>query len=316
MIWDRICGLAGGVDPVEEWGGISYSLEALSVALPPGWVIRPVQRLGEDLAHDALAYLSSIPRLESWPGIEVAAGVQPRVELRYQDQEGRVEVPSGGVPPWTWAELEPLVEELDAVYVNFITGRELELGTAVALSNGFPGPLYADLHTLFSEVSTSGIRGPRCLPHWREWFGAFDLIQLNEGEFRLLAESAEGAWEVVAEMVGGRPALIAVTLGSRGSSYLAQEGFPSDPMSWSSRRRSLLGAVSTRRGGVLGLKGEFSSDPTGCGDVWGATFFARLLAGEGTEEAMASANRLAFENLRHRGARGLHRLLPGFSTEP
>jgi hypothetical protein len=316
MIWDRICGVGDGADPVEEWGGISYSLEALSVALPPGWAIRPIQRLGEDLAHEALAYLSSIPGVESWSGIQVTPGVQPRVELRYQDQKARVEVPSGGVPPWTWAELEPLLEGLDALYVNFITGRELDLTTARALGAGFPGPIYADLHTLFAATSASGIRYQRPLPFLEEWLRAFDLVQLNEDEFGLIAESTEDAWERAGEMVGGRPALIAVTLGSRGSAYLAREGFPSDLMSWSSRPSSVPEGFSTRIGRVPAPKGNFSTDPTGCGDVWGATFFARLLAGEGTEEAMASANRLAFENLGHRGARGLHRILPAFSTGP
>ena len=52
-------------------------------------------------------------------------------------------------------------------------------------------------------------------------------------------------------------------------------------------------------------------DPTGCGDVWGATFFARLLAGDALEAAMWEANRLAARNVSHRGARGLVRHLGG-----
>jgi sugar/nucleoside kinase (ribokinase family) len=39
--------------------------------------------------------------------------------------------------------------------------------------------------------------------------------------------------------------------------------------------------------------------------------FARLLAGDGLEEAMAEANRLAARNVEHRGARGLVRHLSG-----
>jgi sugar/nucleoside kinase (ribokinase family) len=54
-----------------------------------------------------------------------------------------------------------------------------------------------------------------------------------------------------------------------------------------------------------------TGDPTGCGDVWGATVFARLLAGDGLDGAMRQANRLAGRNVEHRGARGLYRHLAG-----
>jgi hypothetical protein len=39
--------------------------------------------------------------------------------------------------------------------------------------------------------------------------------------------------------------------------------------------------------------------------VWGATFFARLLGGEGLRAAMTEANRLAGLNVDHRAAAGL-----------
>ena len=52
-------------------------------------------------------------------------------------------------------------------------------------------------------------------------------------------------------------------------------------------------------------------DPTGCGDVWGATMFAGLLAGAGLDGAVDAANRAAARNVRHRGATGLHLFLQG-----
>jgi sugar/nucleoside kinase (ribokinase family) len=52
-------------------------------------------------------------------------------------------------------------------------------------------------------------------------------------------------------------------------------------------------------------------DPTGCGDVWGATYFSRLLAGDSLEVAMRAAHRAAARNLAHRGATGLSRHLRG-----
>jgi sugar/nucleoside kinase (ribokinase family) len=46
-------------------------------------------------------------------------------------------------------------------------------------------------------------------------------------------------------------------------------------------------------------------DPTGCGDVWGATAFARLLAGDPLEAALRAANRAAGRSAEHRGVEGL-----------
>jgi sugar/nucleoside kinase (ribokinase family) len=46
-------------------------------------------------------------------------------------------------------------------------------------------------------------------------------------------------------------------------------------------------------------------DPTGCGDVWGATYFSRLLAGDNLDAAILAAHRAAARNAEHRGATGL-----------
>ena len=66
------------------------------------------------------------------------------------------------------------------------------------------------------------------------------------------------------------------------------------------------GASVRNRGGSVAVTTEPRvGDPTGCGDVWGASTFARLLAGDILEAAMAEGNRLGGLNVDHRGARGL-----------
>jgi sugar/nucleoside kinase (ribokinase family) len=52
-------------------------------------------------------------------------------------------------------------------------------------------------------------------------------------------------------------------------------------------------------------------DPTGCGDVWGATFFLRLLYGRDLVGALRDANAAAARNVLHRGATGLREHLLG-----
>jgi sugar/nucleoside kinase (ribokinase family) len=311
LIWDRIHQRDGRREPVEEWGGISYGLESLAVALPPGWTICPILKVGEDLAEEALRYLRSIPRVETERGVQVVPTPNTRVELRYQAQDRRLERLTGGAPPWGWAELVHILDGLDALFVNFISGFEMELETARHLRESFHGPTYADLHSLFLGITAQGHRVPQELKGWGAWLRAFDAVQMNEDEFELLGRSWGDPWQLAADAVGPELKLIVVTLGPRGAAYVAAPDFRPDPRGWPGIRRSLGTGGATRSGKIPLPGGPISGDPTGCGDVWGATFFGRLLAGDPLEEAMGAANRMAQRNVEHRGARGLHLFLRG-----
>ena len=90
-----------------------------------------------------------------------------------------------------------------------------------------------------------------------------------------------------------------VTLGPRGVVYFEDAG-PGRPL-----RTALVPARPARAGAADG------GDPTGCGDVWGATYFARRLAGDTLSESMAAAAAAAARNVEHRGATGLAHHLRG-----
>lgn len=306
LIWDRIFQRDGREIPVEEWGGISYALEALAVALPEGWTIRPILKIGEDLAEKALQYLRTIPNLSTEPGVRVVPLPGTRVELRYQEGDRRLERLTGRLPAWNWEELEPLLAGTDALFVNFISGWEMELETARRLREGYLGPTYADLHSLFLGITAEGFRVPRELPGWGAWLRAFDAVQMNEDEFDLLGRSWGDPWQLAADAVGPELKLITVTLGNRGAAYVAAPEFTPDPREWPETRHALA-AGGPARSGKIPLEGSsWVGDPTGCGDVWGATFFGRLLQASPLEVALREANRMAERNVQHRGARGLH----------
>jgi hypothetical protein len=293
---------------VEEWGGIAYGLAALSTSLPEGWSVLPIIKLGRDLAEEGRRFLREIPRLKD-AGIVVVPEPNNRVELRYESASRRCERLTGGVPSWTWPELAPLVEMCDALYVNFISGFEVELDTAQALRTGYRGPVYADLHSLFLGINRHGNRFPRALEAWAAWLRCFDAVQMNEDEFELLGAGGD-PWQLAAGALGPDLKLITVTLGARGAAYVASAGFRADPMRWRSQSGVAV-AERAHSGRIPPEEAARAGDPTGCGDVWGATVFARLLAGDDLEAAMREANRLAARNVEHRGARGLYRHLVG-----
>lgn len=308
MVWDTIHRRDIRREPVEEWGGIAYALGAVEAALPEEWEILPILKVGSDLSEAALRFLHELPRTRA-EGVVVVSEPNNRVELRYLDEGRRTERLSGGVPPWAWTELAPLVRTCDALYVNFISGFEMDLDTARALRAAFGGPTYADLHSLFLGVGGGGMREPRELPAWGAWLRCFDALQMNEEEFELLGRAWGDPWQLAAEVVGAELKMIAVTLGPRGAAYVTAPGFRHDPREWPEIRRRVGTSGASRSGRVEGE--ARSGDPTGCGDVWGGTFFARLLAGDGLEDAMEEANRMAGRNVEHRGARGLHLHLRG-----
>jgi hypothetical protein len=315
MVWDRIFARDQRRVPVEEWGGITYALSAAEAAAGEDWQLVPIMKVGADLQERAFAFLRTLPKLQLEQGVRIVTEPNNRVELRYTDSERRTEQLSGGVPPWRWEELAPALPALDALYINFISGFEMDLDTARKLRIAFPGPIYADLHSLLLGVDSTGMRVPRPLHEWREWIQCFDIVQVNEDELGLLAHFWGDPWRFAAEVVGDELRLLVVTLGSRGAVYLAAPAYSDQPLRWRRpglhvhKALSATGSVASEL--VAAEPGGTDGDPTGCGDVWGATFFCRLVAGTPLREAMEFANRMAARNVQHRGASGLHHFLKG-----
>jgi len=298
--------------PVEEWGGIAYALGGLDASLSPAWEIVPLIKVGRDLSAEAQRLLAGLVRLA--PGARCVEVTTPnnRVVLHYESTERRCERMSGGVPGWTWAELGPMVKDLDAIYVNFISGFELCLGTAQALRQGFRGPIYADLHSLFLGMQQDGIRVLRPLPDAPSWFGCFDFVQLNEDEMHQLTADP---LTLAAEAMGVGVSLLTVTLGPRGAAYVAAPGFDGltggQAVRPSDRPTARPFDPPTVRTALIPAPQVEALDPTGCGDVFGAAAFARLLAGDSVEPALRHASNLAARNAAFRGASGLSRYLRG-----
>jgi hypothetical protein len=303
MVWDTIYGRGAETQPVEEWGGICYALAALEAALPSGWELVPLIKVGSDLAARANQYWTGLTHQTAAARFVEVREPNNRVTLRYDELDRVAEHMSGGVPPWSWEELGPMVRDLDAMYVNFISGFELGLEAAHHLRRGFAGPIYADLHSLFLAVERDGRRTPRALDDVQQWFECFDAVQLNEDEMALVGSDP---LEVAARALETGVGLLIVTLGSVGAVYFAT---PSFDFMRPRAKRSNEGPVSTARvpaGPVADVL-----DPTGCGDVFGATIVSQLICGCGVEEAIRQANRFAARNLAYRGATHLHHHLRG-----
>ena len=309
FVWDIIHGRDPRSEPVAEWGGITYALSALDAALPIDWRVVPLIRVGTDLAPRAREFVHTLRRMDPISPLIEVPYPNNRVVLRYLDSERRTEHMQGGIPPWNWLGLKPLLANLDALYINLISGFELDLETARLIRQHFTGPIYCDLHSLMLAIQPDGLRTPQPLPDAAEWCRCFDLMQVNEDEMAMMAPDPM-ALAAMALSVGVRN--LVVTLGSKGAVYFAAPGF--ERLSDLRKTSPLSGGMGTIRTALVpALPSPVTGDgdPTGCGDVWGASYFSRLLAGDSFADAMRAAHQAAARNLRHRGATGLAHHLRG-----
>ena len=293
MVWDTIHGRDPAQPAVQEWGGIAYALSALDAMLPEGWEIVPLIKVGRDLAAKANDFLGTLRRTPRAARFIEVPEPNNRVMLRYESAERRCEQMSGGVPGWTWPELGPLVSDLDALYINFISGYEMNLETALMLRRGFGNFIYADLHSLFLAKQSDGTRIPQPLPQAPAWFSCFNVIQLNEDE---MAQLGPDPLVIAAEALRQGCTAVCVTLGPRGAAY-----FTGNPI-----RTARIPVPPVHPPAV-----PTATDPTGCGDVFGGAAVAALLGGASIEDAVRTGTQLGTRNLGHRGATGLRDHLMG-----
>jgi hypothetical protein len=305
FVWDIIYGRDPTGGPVEEWGGITYALSAFDAALPESWHVVPLAKVGSDLWPQARRFVGGLRRAapDAMP-IEVPAA-NNRVRLEYATDELRSEILTGGVPPWTWAGLRPLLRDLDALYINLISGFELDLETLQLVRRHFNGPVYLDLHSLLLGIQPDGTRFPQRLADPGAWFACADLVQVNEQEMSMMAPDPMAL--AATAMSAGVQSLL-VTLGKRGVVYVLAPGFD--------RLEDLQRPIERRTGAVRTAlvpadQVETVGDPTGCGDVFGATYFSRLLMGDTFAVALRAAIHAASRNVVFRGAGGLAAFLRG-----
>jgi sugar/nucleoside kinase (ribokinase family) len=303
MVWDTIHGRGDRSGPVEEWGGIAYALAALEASLPPHWEIVPLIKVGRDLAPKANEFLRALTHRSGAARFIEVPEPNNRVTLRYTSDLRRAEHLSGGVPPWEWHDLEPLVRDLDALYVNFISGFETSLDAIRRIRETFHGPMYVDLHSLFLAVQQDGLRTPQQLPDVGDWFSCFDVVQVNEDELGLIGENP---MEVAASAMARGVQLFVVTLAERGAVFFATSHF--DFLQARERSRTVSGPIRTARIDPITVEAR---DPTGCGDVFGGFMVGQLVCGADVESAVRAANAAAARNVQYRGATDLQYHLRG-----
>jgi hypothetical protein len=275
---------------IEDLGGITYALHGLNAFLPEGAVAHPVIEVGSDAIDRVRRDLRPLRALSD-EDFRSVPHVNNKVHLVYHSDGSRDETLTGGVPPASWDLYEPWLDRLDAWLWNFISGMETDLATFGRVKTEFRGDVYMDIHSLCLEHVPGRARRHRTPERWEAWVEGVRWLQMNEAEAGLLQRgepeslSEEDEEALAVRLHGFGAEAVLFTLGSRGARLYGADGaIVSEPVP----------------------EGEPAVDPTGCGDVFGATWLALRIGHEWTPaEALAGAVEAASLAATRRGTRGL-----------
>jgi sugar/nucleoside kinase (ribokinase family) len=258
------------------FGGILYGAAALARNIEPGEEIVLVSRVGERIAPEIRRLLQEYGSIT--PKIDTVPDYGWVVEATYLDGEHRRERLLGAVPPWNASELIDAVAECDAAVLNMVTGFELTLDEFEQFARGAP-PFLLDFHSLALGRDETGLRYPRPHTDPERWCRLATLVQMNRAELRsVLPEQMPMEGASVISRWG--PKWAAVTDGRNGA-WVAEKG-----------EATHVPAVDPTSEPV---------DPTGCGDVFGATLLVEMLKGTPLISAANRAQVLARTNADHPG---------------
>jgi sugar/nucleoside kinase (ribokinase family) len=276
----------------QQWGGIYYTLLTLSTLLKESDTIIPVFGVGKADYADLLERLSPYKNI-STKGIYALPGPTNAVHLFYeQSSDSRIECSAHISPPIPFGLIKPPLDA-DGVIVNMISGFDISLETLdqirIEVRNDGT-PIHFDFHSLTLGVDKEAKRFRRPLTDWRRWCFMLNTIQLSEGEAKGLTAERYDEASLINQMMMLMVSNLLITRGHRGVTLIQQ------------KQKKLT------RHDFSGITLSPNPDPTGCGDVFGASFLVRLLQSKDAVLSAEYANRVAALNATLPGAEDISRI--------
>ncbi len=271
--------------PDRALGGVLYSYAAMERLMreqgskndsfaPLTWFSIPDRSFVQSL-------LDKFHHIERGSGLWPTESLTNRVQLVYRENGERTEHCPHILPALTNDQLtHALLDSLDGLFVNMISGFDVDIDTLEAALHGTTKKPYVhiDIHALvlgsLSERNENapfgGGREPHGVPAWKRWLALADSVQLNELEVRWFADPE----------IRSEPELLKYIIMSN--------KFPN--------LRHLILTRAERGATLFDFEKEmvYSATPppmeaietTGSGDVFGSAFVFFVLSGTPPEEAL------------------------------
>jgi len=268
-------------------GGTAYSLAALGAIVGMGRIL-PICRIGRDIEPMVRAAFGHNRNLD-FAGMKFTNKPNVVNRLVYGNHGARMEQNSAIASP---LKLTGIDRRVDAVLLNFISGRDVKLHDLRAFRARYRGLIYCDYHSLSLGHDKNLRRYYRLHPRYKEYIGAADIVQMNLAELASIYRMPSTGMSAVARAcrrlheIGVRVAII--TAGPDG--VMLSESKTGDFYH--------IPAVRIRR----------QVDPTGCGDTLGAAFLYNYLRTGDLIGSLEIANQYAAAKATFSGLEGFARL--------
>jgi adenosine kinase len=190
---DQILTHAG--ERFSKYGCVMYTAVALSALLDPGDTVVPVSHVRREDEGPIKQILESFPNIDT-SGITSLADQGDVVELRYLDQNRRVERQTSFMNPVLPADVEKVLDA-DVFVCVPITDYEVGQPTLRHIKENSSATVLLDAHGPATTLTRSGERHPRVWADQDVWLPYVDILKMNldEATSTWLGESAQVAAE-------------------------------------------------------------------------------------------------------------------------
>jgi hypothetical protein len=282
-----------GGSSIQSFGGIFYSLGALTRFVGDHVTIYPISYIGMDVYSNLLLLLKNFGNVDPSGLIEIEQK-NHEVILEYLSPEERTEKALFNFPSIGWENIKKF-KKADFFIINMITGWDLSLQSYQKLSKINYSKMYLDVHFLVMGIDQSGKRSPDRPENITEWLRGSRFIQMNQREFEII--NTEKLHESYFFEKYLRPdQYLIVTQGSGGANVIFRKN------------------GKTRHKHFPALSVEKIEDVTGCGDVFGVGFVWNFLQSGDVYRSIEFANLAAGAKCFLRGTNEMDKLLPKMNS--
>jgi len=281
----------------ESYGGIYYSMVALSGLLGKGGTVVPVFGVNKQDYGPLIDHLKEFQNIDP-SGIFKFDAPTNTVELFY-GEDGRKERSTHIAQPIPYEKIRRHLS-VDGILLNMISGFDISLETLDHLRMTVRSrsiPIHFDYHSLTLGVTEDHGRFRRPVDEWRRWAFMIDTVQLNEDEVAGLSAQKMPEKELAGHLLTLGVKGVVVTKGDRGAT-----------VHWNEKKKVATMDVPADSNGT-------AADTTGCGDIFGAAFFVKYLKSQDMVASASFANSVAARRLGEVGSARLYRQLAGMMVE-
>ena len=276
---------------VQMYGGIYYAVATLAAVLNHNDSVVPVFGVHKNEYPALMERLALMPTVDT-SGIFKFDGPTNTVHHYRKNGATTIECSKDIATPIPYEKIRRHLA-VDGILVNMVSGSDLTIETLDHIRMSVRSheiPMHFDYHSLTLGVNDRYERFLRPLPDWRRWAFMIDIVQLNEQEIASLSSEHLSEEKIVGHLLTLSVKGLLVTRGDRGVSVFTNE------------------RKQVHRIDIPGVEAGAVQDDTGCGDVFGAAFFASYLKSADVNVAAHVANRVAAARLALRGSDELHTL--------